>query len=143
MRDTARLDKAHGNDRPGPAAQDADVTIGCLRPWRIALSIKHVPVRLVFDLEKTLVIGRFYPGSPVPDIDLAPFDADELGVSREHLLIRCEGESVVIVDNNSSNGTVLNGKRVLPHLPYSVYHGDQLVLGALEMQVEMLIDPLE
>jgi pSer/pThr/pTyr-binding forkhead associated (FHA) protein len=102
-----------------------------------------VPVRLVFDLAKPLVIGRFYPGSAVPDIDLAPFNADELGVSREHLLIKWEGESVVIVDNNSSNGTALNGKAVMPRLPYSVYHGDRLALGALEMQIEMLIDPLE
>jgi hypothetical protein len=77
MRDTARLNKTH-DDLPGPAGQDGDATIGCLRPWRIALSIKHVPVKLVFDLAKPLVIGRFHPGSPVPDIDLAPFGAGKM-----------------------------------------------------------------
>jgi hypothetical protein len=143
MGDTARLNKTHENYSPDSVGQDAEVTIGSLRPWRIALAIKHVPVRLVFDLAKPLVIGRFDVGSSVPDIDLTPFDADELGVSRQHLLIKWEGESVVIIDNNSSNGTALNGKGVMPRLPYPVYHGDRLTLGALEMQIELLINPLE
>src|SRR5258708_6564355 len=122
----------------------AAVDIGILRPWRIGLIIKPMQVKLIIDLINSLSIGRFDSGSDViPEIDLKPFYAQELGVSRQHLFIRLENDAVTIIDNKSSNGSTLNGVRLKPGQSYPLRHGDELVLGALAMQVELLINPVD
>ena len=120
------------------------VDMGMLRPWRIGLVVKPMEVKLIVDLVNTLTIGRTDSGSDVaPDIDLTPFFAQELGVSRQHLFLKLENDSVSVVDNKSSNGTTLNGQRLKPGQSYPLRHGDELVLGALNLQVELLINPLD
>jgi len=142
LADTAKLNKP--DESPNEVAPRNEVDIGSLRPWRIVLTIKHVPVKMIFDLGKPLVVGRFLATNGAPHgIDLTPFNAMERGVSRQHLLFQREGEQVVVIDNNSTNGTTLNGELLTPHQPYPVSHGDRLLLGNLEMQIDMLINPLD
>ena len=125
-----------------PAVSPVDM--GMLRPWQIGLLVKPMQVKLIVDLINMLTIGRTDTGSDaVPDIDLTPFFAQELGVSRHHLFLRLENDSVTVVDNKSSNGTTLNGQRLKPGQSYPLRHGDELVLGALNLQVELLINPLD
>lgn len=120
------------------------VDLGMVRPWRIALIIKPMQVQLIVDLIDTQVVGRYVAdGEPPPDIDLRPFDGEKLGVSRRHLLMKLEGDTVVVIDNRSSNGTTLNGRRLTAGEAYPVRHGDDLMLGALKMEIALLINPLE
>lgn len=120
------------------------IDIGVTRPWRIALLIKHMHIQLVFDLIGTMTVGRGHKDiDQAPDIDLRPFDAENLGVSRQHLKIKLEGDRVVIVDNNSSNKTLLNDEELKPDVPYAIGHGAMISLGALELQVSFLINPFE
>jgi hypothetical protein len=120
------------------------IDLGMVRPWRIALVVKRMQVKLIVDLIDSLIIGRFDGDNNVlPDIDLRPFHAEELGVSRQHLFLKLEGDNVVVIDNESSNGTMLNGRRLKSGYPYPIQHGDEIVLGALEIQIELLINPLE
>lgn len=127
-----------------PEIQAESVDLGMVRPWRIALIIKHMQVQLIVDLIDSLVVGRFGADSEnPPDIDLRPFNAEQMGVSRRHLLMKLEGDTVMAIDNHSSNGTTLNGRRLNPGEPCALRHGDELVLGALKMQIALLINPLD
>lgn len=81
-------------------------------------------------------IGRSAEGQPIaPDIDLSPYKAYAMGVSRLHALIRLEEKKVVAMDLGSVNGTRLNGQKTPPHRPFEVKHGDILNLGKLKLQV--------
>ena len=135
----------NGEDRPDPIAPDSEgLDLGVLRPWRIALLIRHLQVRLIIDLIDTLSIGRCHEDSnSSPDIDLRPFDAEKLGVSRLHLFIKLEGARVVVVDNKSSNGTKVNGHLLQPDKSYPIRNGDELALGALKIQIALLVNPLD
>src|SRR5215216_5575720 len=107
MKSTTRLvnDPAVSSAIPAPVE---GIDLGMLRPWRIGLVIKRMQVKLIIDLISTLTIGRFDgDNNLLPDVDLRPFHAEELGVSRQHLFLKLEGDSVVVEDNGSSNGTML------------------------------------
>lgn len=126
-----------------PAASNRLVDIGTQRPWRIALALKKVSVTLVLDLTDSIILGRIKQNDITGTfVDLRAFGAEEDGVSRQHLLIRLEGNTVTICDLHSSNGSLLNGKRLEPDLYYPVRHKDEITLGLLELQIELLTDPM-
>lgn len=92
--------------------------------------ILHLAERSEFTL------GRTIEGQPIlPDIDLSPFDAFTLGVSRLHAALRIINREVVVTDLGSSNGTRVNGQKVVPHVDYPINHGDIISLGKLKIQV--------
>lgn len=118
------------------------IDFGMPRPWRIALRLVQLQMEMIFDLAGTMVVGRAHPENGFyPDIDLGAFGGGEQGVSREHLFFKLDGDRVVIVDNNSANGTRLNGEWLKPNEAYPVRHGDELVLGLMKLQVELLTNP--
>lgn len=81
-------------------------------------------------------LGRSVEGQAiVPDIDLDPFQAYDFGVSRIHAELRMDTDGVYIVDLDSANGTMINGRRVEPQTPVPVRHGDILQLGRLRLQL--------
>jgi pSer/pThr/pTyr-binding forkhead associated (FHA) protein len=77
-----------------------------------------------------VVIGRpdIESGDKV-DIDLTPYGGRERGVSRRHAVLYRTVFTVSIVDLNSSNGTYLNGVRLVPHQPRLLREGDEVRLG--------------
>lgn len=81
-------------------------------------------------------LGRISEGQPImPDIDLTPYQAYAMGVSRLHAVIKQQGEHVTIMDLGSSNGTYLNGARLKTNVEEMLHHGDLLSLGKLKIQV--------
>lgn len=109
-----------------------------IRETRVALRILPIQVELVFNLQGEVVVGRAHPESGFyPDIDLTAFPDGDL-VSREHLFFKLDEGRLVAVDNNSANGTLLNGIRMMPQEAYPITHGDELTLGRMRMQVELL-----
>ena len=143
IRKTGKLTDTHqiAVQPVGPARSEPK--LGRLRPWRIAFVLKASGVRIVTDVMETLILGRISPDSgDTPVIDLRPFDAEDAGVSRKHVLIKVEGDGVYASDLQSANGTVLNGIRLDPHTFYPVFHHDELLLGLLQIELELLIDPL-
>jgi len=81
-------------------------------------------------------LGRTIEGQAVvPDIDLSPFNAYEQGVSRMHAEVRLAPEAVTIVDLESANGTLVNGKRSEPLRPVVLRHGDVIQVGRLRLQL--------
>jgi hypothetical protein len=81
-------------------------------------------------------IGRISEGQPIlPDIDLSGFDAYANGVSRLHAAIKVVNMKVVVVDLGSSNGTRVNGQKIIPNVDYPLSNGDIIAFGRLRAQV--------
>jgi pSer/pThr/pTyr-binding forkhead associated (FHA) protein len=81
-------------------------------------------------------LGRTVEGQPIlPDVDLTPFDAFSLGVSRLHAALRIVNKDIVVTDLGSSNGTRVNGQKIVPHVDYPISHGDTIALGKLKIQI--------
>ena len=68
-------------------------------------------------------------------IDLGPFNGFELGTSRRHALITQKGKGYEITDLESTNGTWLNGERLVPNSPYEVKNGSLLRLGKMLLYI--------
>lgn len=118
------------------------IDMGMPRPWKIALRILQKENRVIFDLAGPMVIGRKVPeGNSFPDIDLGPYNAEDMGVSRTHLTLKLDGDRIVAVDNGSANGTLLNGERLKPLVAYPVRDGDEMSLGLMKLKVELLMNP--
>jgi len=92
-----------------------------------------VPVTVIGNEE--VILGRRASGTGGLVIDLVPFDAIQLGVSRRHAAIHREEDSYYITDLNSTNGTRINGRRLLPNTPCRLSSGDVVRLGRLNLLV--------
>jgi pSer/pThr/pTyr-binding forkhead associated (FHA) protein len=83
-------------------------------------------------------LGRVSEGQPIlPDLDLAPYDAFALGVSRIHAALRIINGRLLVVDLGSVNGTRINGQKLVSKVEYPVSKGDIIALGKLRIQVTL------
>jgi pSer/pThr/pTyr-binding forkhead associated (FHA) protein len=81
-------------------------------------------------------LGRSIEGQAIlPDVDLSRFDAYDFGLSRMHAEISLTEDKIRIIDLESANGTIVNGKRILPNQAEPIEHGDIIQLGRLRLQV--------
>jgi len=81
-------------------------------------------------------LGRVADNQPIlPDVDFSLFEAYSQGVSRLHASLKIINLRVVITDLGSSNGTRVNGQKIMPHIDYLLNHGDVIALGKLKIQV--------
>lgn len=79
-----------------------------------------------------MILGRSDTGTSfTPDIDLAHHNALELGVSRRHAKLKVSDGDITLSDMNSSNGTFLNGQRLVPNQPRVLHNGDEVRVGKL------------
>ena len=56
-------------------------------------------------------------------------------VSRQHCLLTVTADSIHLKDLGSTNGTLVNGHRLMGELP--LMHGDKIQLGPLVLQVQL------
>ncbi|NWF70939.1 MAG: FHA domain-containing protein [Chloroflexi bacterium] len=96
---------------------------------------------LLLALSPKMVIGRKDPISgETPDVDLTPYAAYQMGVSRTHAFILYEANQLHLHDLGSRNGTYLNGQRVTPEHPQLLHDGDELRLGKIIMRLSFQRD---
>jgi hypothetical protein len=94
----------------------------------------------IFEIEapgtEGYVLGRSDAGSSyVPDIDLAPFNAQRRGISRRHAAIVNYRGIVRVVDLGSMNGTFVNEEQLPPRAIQDLKSGDRISLANLEVEV--------
>lgn len=98
----------------------------------IVIHIRDVSEPIIVKPGEKTIIGRSDVTSPnKPDLDLTPFGAIEKGVSRIHAAISRSDDILTLVDMGSSNGTHLNGQRLIPDQPRILRDGDEIRLGKL------------
>lgn len=114
-------------------------------PWVVELFTEGMPAPAQFPLHERITIGRSDTKTRAapPDVDLTPYDAEALGVSRLHLVLVPEGDYLMVTDLGSGNGTVLNGTRLEPNKPYALHMNDHLQLGRLHLDIRVVISPAQ
>ena len=111
-------------------------------PWVVELIALPIPQPIRAQFEKRLVIGRSDKATNIlPDVDLAPYQADVYGISRQHAALVANASQLMIVDLNSGNGTYLNGVKLSPNEENALRSQDRLQLGKLQLEVKVLIAP--
>jgi pSer/pThr/pTyr-binding forkhead associated (FHA) protein len=84
--------------------------------------------------EGDYIIGREDPISDVfPEVDLNPYDGEQLGVSRHHAKLTIQAGLAFIQDLDSTNFTFVNRKKLTPRTPTALSGGDEVRLGKLVM----------
>ena len=89
-----------------------------------------------------VVVGRADPDRDfMPPVDLNDVGGADKGVSRRHARIIRRDGSLHVIDLDSSNGTFLNGQRLVADQPRILRDGDELRLGHLVIKVEFRSPP--
>lgn len=104
----------------------------------LVLDVLETDASFTFEAQSIneLVLGRKDPNSnDGPDVDLTETNAVEKGVSRNHAIIINRDGSLYVMDNGSSNGTFLNGQRLVAKQPRVLRDGDDVRLGHLVVRV--------
>ncbi len=119
---------------PGEELTHADQREG---QARVVLYLVESGQRIFLDEGTEWTLGRLAAGQAVvPDVDLTPYHAYEQGVSRLHATLRLDERGrLLLTDMGSSNGTRVNGIKLLPNTPHPLQHGDMVALGKLVFQV--------
>lgn len=103
---------------------------------KIMFVIPNSGRRISLPLDEPIRVGRADPTvSLYPEVDLTADGGAEFGVSRLHATISRADEGVVIVDMNSTNGTILNYNALPAELPYPLRSGDELRFGDLLVHI--------
>lgn len=104
----------------------------------IAISLHLIESGMILHLagQTEFTIGRAIEGQPIlPDVDLSPYEAYSHGVSRLHSALKMNNNRLFITDLGSSNGTRVNGQKIMPNVDYPISHGDVIALGKFKIQV--------
>ena len=124
-------------EKPGtsPVADD--------RTWHVLLisdDPNHQPLAL--KIMGDVVIGRKTEGA-APDVDLADYGAETMGVSRMHAMLRPLPNQLIISDLGSTNGTQFDGERLSLGKAMTVTDKGVITLGKLHFQVRIMHRPGE
>jgi len=122
---------AHCGARQPLAAVSSSSLLHTVRPTAKLVVTGTTELDASFILQKdSNLLGRTDPHSNIfPEIDLSRFDP-ETKVSRRHARIWIEGETFLVEDLGSVNGTVINDSvRLAPRQPRVLDSGDKLRVG--------------
>ena len=122
---------AHCGARQPLAAVGSSSLLHAVRPTAKLVVTGTTELDASFILQKdSNLLGRTDPHSNIfPEIDLSRFDP-ETKVSRRHARIWLEGETFLVEDLGSVNGTVINDSvRLAPRQPRVLDSGDKLRVG--------------
>ena len=90
---------------------------------KIFLRISNSSEDKIIALEDELSVGR---------TDASQIQLDDVGLSRKNTTFFVDGEAIFAVDENSLNGTFLNGEKI-SGAPVRVFDGDEIKIGSETM----------
>lgn len=103
----------------------------------IAMYIAGTSEPVFISSEKEFVVGRKVEdgGTTEGFLDLAKFGAYQMGLSKQHAMIRRADHGYEVIDLSSRNGTWLNEQQLMPGKPYPLTSGSQLRLARMRLLV--------
>src|SRR5215217_6809403 len=87
---------------------------------KVVLHIENSYERKTVELGEDLTVGR---------TDLSDLVLEDSGLSRKNTTFFRDGDAVLVADENSTNGTFLNGQRISGP-PQELRDGDTLTIGS-------------
>jgi len=105
-----------------------------VEPYHVTFVIPSSRRRLQLELRGEIRVGRA-DDETRPELDLSPDDGAEKGVSRLHASIKSVKKGIVLIDLESTNGTMLNTYRLPPNRPYPLKNGDEIRFGDLLLHI--------
>lgn len=98
----------------------------------LVIQFANPDVSLTLTPTRETFLGRFEAGTAeASQVDLSPFEARQKGVSRLHAVIYRARHTLSLADLGSSNGTYLNGEKLLPQQSRVLRDGDEVRFGEL------------
>jgi hypothetical protein len=126
-----------------PPVPTAEGGIGEANVWRIVLLSSAAPDKPIgIEIGRDAIVGRERDDFK-PDIDLTPYGALELGISRRHAMLRPTKNNLLLADVGSSNGTFHNRERIRLGEPKALKNGDIISFGAMHLRVKIISRPGE
>ena len=110
------------------------------QPALYRLGLRHPESGKLFSFPAlgSYILGRISEGQSIlPDVDFAPLQGFEAGVSRLHAMINISETGISLTDLGSSNGTLINGERMQERVERKIENGDKIQLGRLQIQAEV------
>jgi pSer/pThr/pTyr-binding forkhead associated (FHA) protein len=120
------------------------------RPTRQTQSKPNSPVQLAIefssggaitiDLNQPVILGRHMENADdKTKVDISQTGDVDNGVSRFHAILHTIDGTIYVTDNNSLNGTYLNGAELYPMRNYKLTDGEALKLSSVKLQVKFII----
>lgn len=101
----------------------------------------HSDMPIVLTVQQPISFGRQVTvGGLKSHVDLTRYDAANWGVSRVHMALGHEDGRFYVEDQDSVNGTYLNGDSLKPRTKTPVNNADEIRLGQLRMYIYFLDD---
>jgi len=123
---SADMPTVRGNVNP-PAAPVQPQAPQIDKPARLVVRVDNSSDSKEYPLEKFITsLGR------IPESDIA-LPSEENLTSRLHATIQYENGTYMIRDENSSNGTFINGQRLEKMAPQVLQDGDHIAIGEYEL----------
>ena len=124
------------NNHTGPTAPIRPVGAVSEQTSQIQFVFPSSKRKLSLSLDDELKIGRSDAGHAYfPEVDLTQEKGMENGVSRLHASIKKTDKTIVLIDRESTNGTLLNKRHLAPNTAYPLRDGDEILFGTLLVQI--------
>lgn len=91
---------------------------------RFLYSVQDIEPQYIYFSDTKKIVGK--------DVKRAQVCIPQGGVSRVHALLLREDSEYMVEDLNSTNGTWVNGKALIPREPYSLKEGDRVRFAEME-----------
>jgi len=112
-----------------------DLDISAL-PHTFTFIIPNSGRRVVINAAEEILVGRADSLRELqPDLDFTADEGARHGVSRLHAIVRITARGPILIDQGSTNGTLLNNYRLPQQLPYLLRNGDEIHFGHLLVHV--------
>ncbi len=136
---TARLTPAVPNFSAHVKPPDIKQFEILLTPQTFLFVIAGTSITIPIPKSSHIMLGREFTGENSAQVNLNPYNAFFLGVSRQHAVIELSGPNYFIRDLESTNGTWLNECKLVPHDAYALHVGDLIRLGQMGLYVYFMI----
>lgn len=137
----SQVDKLVYHALPYKPAPEDDLLLK--QPWRIRfeLYVNQKRMHMGLDLYGDVILGRGVssPGEIVVNLD--QYDGAAMGVSRRHLRLRPTSRHIFAIDQESTNGTTVNGMRLGRGMARALDDEDLLNLGNMVLMLRIISRP--